>query len=86
MAHCPDRRIVELAKYSWALETPGLHGNLEMPPSKPQELNTNLFLGEEEEDWEREMSGVVLKSYNPQIKCQKSNVLRKLPGATPSER
>lgn len=86
VAHCSDRKIVELANYSWALEKPGLHGNLEIPPSKPQKFDSNLFLGEEEEDWERDLSGAVLKSYDPQIKCQKSNVLRKLPGATPSER
>lgn len=86
MAHCPDKKIVELANYSWALEKPGLHGNVEIPSSRPRELNTTLFLedGEEEEDWERDMRGV--KSYDPQKKCEKTNVLRRLQGATPSER
>ena len=28
---CPDRKIVELAKYSWMTEKPGHQGNLAMP-------------------------------------------------------
>jgi len=89
LAHCVDRRIVEMGHYSLTLEKPGLHGHLmEIPQPKPRELNTTLFMkeDEEEEDWEREMSGVKLQSYDPQLKCEKSNVLRRLQGATPSER
>ena len=52
MANCSDKKIVELANYSWTLEKPGLHGNLENPPSRPRELNTTLFL-EEDEDGDR---------------------------------
>ena len=36
------------------------------------------------EDWEREAAGHV--AYDPKKKCEKSNVLRKIQGATPSER
>ena len=33
VTHCPDRKIIELSKYSWALAKPGQHGNesLRMP-------------------------------------------------------
>ena len=74
---------MELDKYSWALEKPGRHGNLETPPAA---LQQSLFLGEEEEDWDKELEGKRIKSYDPQKKCEKSNVLRRLQGATPSER
>jgi len=85
LAHCTDRRIVELEKYSWAMERPGKHGNLETPPARPDE--PHLYQEEEEEeDWDREMRGKKIRSYDPQKKCQKSNVLRRLQGATPSER
>ena len=80
---------MELAHYNWALEKPGLHGHVrETPQPKPRVLNTTLFMKEEEEeeDWDKEMSGIKLQSYDPQLKCEKSNVLRRLQGATPSER
>ena len=88
MANCSDKKIVELANYSWALEKPGLHGNLENPPSRPRELNTTLFLEEEEEEEEEDwdLMGVKGRSYDPQKKCEKTDVLRRLQGATPSER
>ena len=93
MANCSDKKIVELANYSWTLEKPGLHGNLENPPSRPRELNTTLFLEEDEEEEEEEeeeedwdLMAVKGRSYDPQKKCEKTNVLRRLQGATPSER
>ena len=86
LAHCCDRRIVELDKYSWAMERPGRHGYLEPPPSRPEEdQQMSLFL-DDEEDWDRELRGARIKSYDPQKKCEKSNVLRRLQGATPSQR
>lgn len=87
MAHCTDRRIVELASYN--LQKTDIQCQLEIPKPKPREFSTSLFMQEElegEEDWDKEMSGVKLKSYDPQLKCQKTNVLRRLQGATPSER
>ena len=76
---------MELDKYSWAMERPGKHGYLETPPARPVEPHP-FQVEEEEEDWDREMRGTRMRSYDPQKKCEKSNVLRRLQGATPSER
>jgi len=81
---CPDRKLVELAKYSWAMDKPGQHGYLEKP--EPSRMNhaevTSLMMMDE--NWETEAT--IKESYNPNTKCAKAQVLRKLPGATPSER
>jgi len=82
LAKCPDRRIVELDKYSWAVED-SQHGYLKLPA----ESNSNrTFHDLEVEDWEREISGSRVKTYDPQKKCEKTKVIRKLQGATRSER
>jgi len=87
MANCCDRKIVELAKYSWQLETPGCHGNFEPPPvpqeTLPQSLDPQEFMSDLE-DWVS--SGTRIDSYDPQKNCEKLNVLRRLQGATRSER
>jgi len=84
---CPDRKIVELAKYSWALDTPGCHGDLD-PPLPP--VISNISRAEvqkimtKDENWETEAS--IKESYNPSKKASSSQVLRYVQGATPSER
>lgn len=82
LANCPDRRIVELDKYSWAVED-SQHGYLKLPA---ESSSTRILQDLEVEDWEREISGSGMKSYNPQEKCEKTGVIRKLQGATRSER
>jgi len=80
---CSDRKFVELTKYSYALERPGQHGNLTLPPpSIVQWGNSGLGVGEE--DWEKEAT--VKQSYDPKKKASKTPVLRNLQGATPSQR
>jgi len=83
LANCPDRRMVELEKYSWAVED-SRHGYLKLPA----ESSSNRILHdlELEEDWETEISGARVKTYDPQEKCEKTGVIRKLQGATRSER
>jgi len=81
LANCPDRRIVELDKYSWAVED-SQHGYLKLPP----ESSSNRIHDLEVEDWERDIRGSRVKSYDPQEKCEKTGVIRKLQGATRSER
>jgi len=80
---CSDRKIVELAKYSWAMDRAGQHGDLTLPP--PTNINWgNSGKGEMEEDWEKEAT--VRKSYDPSKKASNAPVLRNLQGATPSQR
>jgi hypothetical protein len=80
---CSDRKIVELAKYSWAMDRPGHHGNLTMP--SPSNVNWgNSASGGMEENWEKEAT--VKQSYDPSKKAAKAPVLRNLQGATPSQR
>ena len=80
IATCPDRKIVEMAKYSWTLDRPQQHGNLELPAVG----SSSIAFGEDDEDWEKEAT--IKQSYDPSKKASQSNVLRKLEGATPSER
>jgi len=80
---CGDRKFVELTKYSYALERPGQHGNLALPPpSNVQWGNSGPGVGDE--DWEKEAT--VKQSYDPKKKASKTPVLRNLQGATPSQR
>jgi len=74
---------VELSKYSWAMDRPGYHGNLSMPPpSNPQWGHTAA--DDMEENWEKEAT--VKQSYDPKKKATKAPVLRYVQGATPSQR
>jgi len=75
--NCPDRKIVELAMYNKA------NGDVKYVP--PPAVNQGPICTDgDDEDWELEAAGHV--SYDPKKKCEKSNVLRKIQGATPSER
>ena len=84
MSECSERKIVELAKYKWATEQSGpvRVGTRPQPSGMSNQEVMNLMM--RDENWETEAT--VKQSYNPQSKCAKSLVLRKLPGATPSER
>ena len=73
---CQDRKMVEMEKYSWALQQPGQHGNLQLPPV--------AAMPPSQEDWEAEAT--VRRSYDPSTKARQSAVLRKVEGATPSQR
>ena len=74
---CADRKIVELAMYNKA------KGDVKYVP--PPVVNQGTICPDsDDEDWEAEATGHV--SYDPKKKCEKSNVLRKIQGATPSER
>jgi hypothetical protein len=73
---CSDRKMVEVERYSWSLQQPKQHGQLQLPPAAP--------LPPSEEDWEAEAT--VRRSYDPSAKARQSNVLRKIEGATPSQR
>ena len=53
------------------------------PPPVSQSMSNAISQDGEEENWELE---VATESYDPQKKCMKSNVLRKIQGATPSQR
>jgi len=82
IARCPDRKIIELAKYSWALDKE--HGNLSRPPISHVSRGHSDFMNYDDEDWGRgQTSGA---SYDPKKKAAEKNVLRKLEGATPSQR
>jgi len=87
LANCCDRKIVELAKYSSQLDNPGFHGDCDSPAgasaSRPQSRNPQDFMTDLE-DWVS--SGTRIDSYDPQKNCEKLNVLRRLQGATRSER
>ena len=74
---CPDRKIVELAMYNKA------RGEVKYVPPPVVNQGT-VCLDVDGEDWEQEAAGH--QTYDPQKKCEKSNVLRKIQGATPSER
>jgi len=76
MKTCSDRKVVEMEKYSWSMQQPRQHGNLQMP--------VRAELPPSEEDWELEAT--VTRSYDPKAKAEKMKVLRKIEGATPSER
>lgn len=84
VTHCPDRKIIELAKYSWALQKPGQHGYVSMPEPVRMSPRDIAMMMCQDENWETEAT--IKESYDPQKKCAKSNVLRKIQGATPSER
>jgi len=73
---------VELDRYSWAMEA-SQHGYLKLPAESNSIGNPHDL---EVENWEREISGSRVKSYDPQKKCEKSSVIRKIQGATRSER
>ena len=73
---CSDRKMVEMEKYVWS--QPVKHGRLNLPPPVEPELPPS------EEDWEKEAT--VRKSYDPSAKAKQTKVLRKLEGATPSQR
>lgn len=75
--NCPDRKIVELAMYRAA------KGEVNLNP-RPIVSQSSVCLDVDAENWELEAAGH--KSYDPKKKCEKSNVLRKIQGATPSER
>jgi len=76
MKTCSDRKVVEMEKYSWSMQQPRQHGNLKLPVREE--------LPPSEEDWESEAT--VTRSYDPRAKAEKMQVLRKIEGATPSER
>jgi len=80
---CSDRKIVELSKYSWAMDRPGHHGNLSMPPPSNIQWG-NTAADDMEENWEKEAT--VKQSYDPKKKATKAPVLRYVQGATPSQR
>ena len=91
-------QVVELAKYSWALDRPGqrVTRNLEAAALMTQVTNQNTsashvttilisdWLMTQDENWETEAT--VRESYDPQAKCAKARVVRRPQGATPSER
>jgi len=84
VTQCPDRKIVELAKYSWAMDKPGNHGNVSMPQPSGLKNHEVMNIMMRDENWETEAT--IKESYKPESKCGKSLVLRRLQGATPSER
>jgi len=84
VTHCPDRKIIELSKYSWALQKQGQHGNCNMPEPVRMSSRDIAMMMCQDENWETEAT--IKESYDPQKKCAKTNVLRKIQGATPSER
>ena len=83
--NCPDRKIVELVQYGF-----GTAKASTLPDPSPQVNHSSRdFLGHLEavdEDWEKEIRDAPLKSYDPQKQSEKKPVLRRLHGATPSER
>jgi len=76
MKTCSDRKVVEMEKYSWSMQQPKQHGHLKLP--------VRAELPPSSEDWEAEAT--VTRSYDPRAKAEKMQVLRKIEGATPSER
>ena len=85
MSTCPDRKIVELAKYSWAIERPGQHGDLSMPPPSHIGLrNSSAMQCAGDENWEKEAT--VKRSYDPKKKSTEAPVMRYLQGGTPAQR
>jgi len=76
MKTCSDRKVVEMEKYSWSMQKPKQHGHLKLP--------VRAELPPSEEDWESEAT--VTRSYDPRAKAEKMQVLRKIEGATPSQR
>lgn len=84
---CADRKIVEAARYKWASEPEKTNGatvrrDLEAMRSRTEPPRVSDHLGEE--DWEKEATVAI--SYDPSKKCKETTVLRKLQGATPSQR
>lgn len=76
MKTCTDRKVVEMEKYSWSMQQPKQHGYLKLP--------VRAELPASGEDWEAEAT--VTRSYDPRAKAEKMQVLRKIEGATPSQR
>lgn len=76
MKTCSDRKVVEMEKYSWSMQQPKQHGYLKLP--------VRAELPASGEDWEAEAT--VTRSYDPRAKAEKMQVLRKIEGATPSQR
>ena len=74
-------QVVELAKYSWALDRPGQHVVMAAPVTRNPEA---AALMTQDENWETEAT--VRQSYDPQAKCAKARVVRRPQGGTPSER
>jgi len=72
---CPDRKIVDLAIYDTEAEQDVI-GIKPVCEGRMEELLDG-------EDWDAEPQ---LQSYDPEKKCSKSAVLRKVQGVTPSER
>lgn len=94
---CPDRKIIELARYTWAMESTGGHGRFDAESGPPDattppttEAETALSKSEiqrimtKDENWETE--AYIKESYNPAKKAASSQVIRQVQGATPSER
>ena len=81
---CLCVQVVELAKYSWALDYwPGQHGFVAQPAPVTRNPEAAALMTQDE-NWETEAT--VRESYDPQAKCAKARVVRRLQGATPSER
>jgi len=72
---CPDRKIVDLAVYDMEAEKDVI-GIKPVNEGQMEELLDG-------EDWDAEPQ---LQSYDPEKKCSKSAVLRRVQGVTPSER
>ena len=79
----PYVQVVELAKYSWALDRPGQHGHVTMPAPVTRNPEAAALMTQDE-NWETEAT--VRQSYDPQAKCAKARVVRRPQGGTPSER
>ena len=86
-ATCPDRKMVELTKYSYAssskpssYDPPPLSSSRSVSSSASASVAFNLM----EENWEKEAT--VRNSYDPKKKASGSTVLRYIQGATPSQR
>jgi len=75
---CPDRKIVDLVKYDMETEQDVI-GIDQVKPVCEGRMEVLL----DGEDWDAEPQ---LQSYDPEKKCIKSGVLRRLQGGTPSER
>ena len=74
MENCPDRKLVEMAKYQLRVG--------EKNTQNMKECHRETQIGEE--NWEIEAS--IKTSYDPSKKASQMPVLRKLEGATPSQR
>lgn len=84
---CPDRKMVELTKYSYAssskisdINPPQISLSRNVNDSASSSTAFNLM----DENWEKEAT--VRYTYDPKKKASNSSVLRYIQGATPSER